>query len=102
MPVAGAERSGGGRSTMSSWQVEDKLTMLLEQLARQNPGKDVRRIRVTGDVAHIHNARATQLSHFEELAVDMTRVLGGRETMAQVVGSLAVREHVHWICDLMP
>ena len=59
----------------TSWQVQDEFPVLVKKLPRQDLGEDVGRIRLASDVAHVDDACTTQLTHFEQLAIDVTRVL---------------------------
>ena len=78
MPVAGVVLC----NATTSWQVQDEFPVLVKELPRQDLGEDVGRIRLTGDVAHVDDACTTQLAHFEQLAIDVTRVLRRGEAMA--------------------
>ena len=55
-----------------TWEVEHKLTMLLEGLLGQNLGKQVGRVGLTRDVLDDNTLGATELAHLEQLAVDVT------------------------------
>ena len=58
---------------------------------REDLREQVRRIVVRRHVADDDLARAAHLPHLEELAIDVARVLRGRESVAKVVGALVVR-----------
>ena len=73
-----------------TWEVEHKLTMLLEGLLGQNLGKQVGRVGLTRDVLDDNTLGATELAHLEQLTVDVTRVLGRREPMTQVISGFAI------------
>ena len=74
-----------------TWEVEHKLTMLLEGLLGQNLGEQVGRVGLTRDVLDGNTLGATELAHLEQLTVDVTRVLSRCELMAQVISGFAVR-----------
>jgi hypothetical protein len=67
--------------------------MLLEGLPWKDLGEDVGGI-VFGTYVHNgHDAGTTHLAQLELLAVDVSRVLGGRESMAKVMSSFIVGAH---------
>ena len=62
--------------------------MLLEELPSEHLGEDISRVGLASDVAHDDHTSAPQLTHLEHLAVNVTRVLCGREAVAEVISKL--------------
>ena len=84
---------------MVAGQIQNELAVLLERLPRQDLGEEVHgRIRVAGDVPHRDDAST---AHFPQLAIDVARVLRGREAVAEVVRCLAVRAHLDGVRRLV-
>ena len=70
-----------GSFLLCTGEIEHGATMLLEELTREDFGKDVRRVVVCRHVAYANLSGAALLSHLEQLTVDVPRVLRGSETV---------------------
>ena len=57
-------------------KVENRLTVLLKHLAREDLSKDISRVDRRRHQLDGHDAGSTHLAHFEQLTIDMPRVLG--------------------------
>ena len=83
-------------------EIEHRLPVLLERLPRQNLCEEISRIRLTWDVSHVDTPSAAQLTHLEELAIDVTRIGSGCEAVAQVISGFAVGVDLDSIRRLVP
>ena len=83
----------GGRRRSNIYEVQHGATVLFEELARKDFREDIGRVLFGRDVLHGHHAGPTQLAHLEHLAVDMARMLCGRESVTEVVGPFVVRSN---------
>eukprot|EP00964_Phaeocystis_antarctica_P134590 scaffold98853_cov39-Phaeocystis_antarctica.AAC.1 len=81
--------------------MEHGATMLLEELTREDFGKDVRRVVACRHVAYANLSGAALLSHLEQLTVDVPRVLRGSETVAEIVRPFAIGTHVYRLVHLV-
>ena len=49
-----------------------------------------------------HGGSIAQFAHLEQFTVDVSRVLSGRESMAEIVCCLAIRAHLNGAFHTMP
>ena len=75
--------------------------MLLEWLPLEHFREEVCGVLSGLQVLDRDHAGAAQLPHFIELALDVTRVLGGGVAVAKVVGTLVVRLDLHGPVELV-
>ena len=76
--------------------------MLLKNLPAQDLGEQVSRVSLARDMLDNYHACTTKFAHLEQLAIDMTRVLGCSITVAEIERPLVVRFHLDWSIDLEP
>ena len=76
--------------------------MLLEGLPRKDLGEDVDGIVLGTYVHNGHGASPTHLAQLELLAVDVSRVLSGREPMAKVMCTFIVGAYLDRRVAAMP
>ena len=78
-----------------TWEIKDKLAMLLERLTGEDLREQICRISFARDMLQLHTPSAAQLAHLEQLPIDVAGVTGSGIAMTQVVRSLAVCAHLH-------
>ena len=66
--------------------------MLLKHLPAKDLGEQVSWVGVARDVTQIDAASTTQLTHLEQFAIDVTRVLRGSKAVAQVMRTFVICE----------
>ena len=76
--------------------------MPFKDLPAQNLGEQVSGVCFRRDVSHAHDPCSAQLPHLVELALDVTRVLGRRVAVAEVVSTLVVRLDLNGPVELVP
>ena len=64
-----------------TWEIKDKLAMLLERLTGEDLREQICRIGLARDMLQLHTPSAAQLAHLEQLPVDMAGVTGSGVAM---------------------
>ena len=77
-----------------TWQIHNDFAVLLEELAAEDFGKEISRVRLARNVANANHSSTAELPHLEHLTIHVARVLCRREPVAKVISSLAVRMNV--------
>ena len=85
--------ASGILDTGVTWEIKDKLAMLLERLTGEDLGEQICRIGLARDMLQLHASSAAQLAHLKQLPVDMAGVTGSGIAMTQVVRSGGHRYH---------
>ena len=68
--------ASGVFDTGITWEIKDKLTMLLERLTGEDLREQICRISFARDMLQLHTPSAAQLAHLEQLPIDVAGVTG--------------------------